>query len=140
MSLRGRTAIVGFHELPTRRAYPGRNTFSVLAEAARGAISDAGLRKDDIDGLICSEIMPMTLAEHLKLKLRFTESMTVQGASGANSIVTAAAAVHAGLANYVLCVFGESTAGTFPWLRARDDRRVGGPVRARDRGQRRPTG
>ena len=114
MSLRGRTAIVGFYELPTRRAYPGRNTFSLLAEAARGAIRDAGLRQADVDGLICSEIMPMTLAEHLQLKPRFTASMTVQGASGASSIATAAAAVHAGLANYVLCIFGESLQGSFP--------------------------
>ncbi len=114
MSLRGRTAIAGYCELPTRRTYPGRNTFSLLAEAARGAITDAGLRQADIDGLICSGVMPMSLAEHFRLKLRFTESMTVQGAGPAGSIVTAAAAIHAGLANYVLCVFGESLQDV-PW-------------------------
>ena len=118
MSLRGRTAIAGFYELPTRRTYPGRNTFSLLAEAARGAIGDAGLRQADIDGLICSEIMPMTLAEHLRLKTRFTAAMTVQGAGPASSIATAAAAVHAGLANYVLCIFGESLSQSPHRLRA----------------------
>ena len=52
MSIRGQTAIVGFHETPTLRQYPDRTTIGLLAEVALGAITDSGLRKDDIDGLI----------------------------------------------------------------------------------------
>ena len=109
MSIRGKTAIMGFYELPTLKEYPERNTMSLLAETANGAIRDAGLRKEDIDGLISSEALnSLTLAEWLKIKPRYTASMTVHGSSGATSIATAAAAISAGLANYVLCIFGGS--------------------------------
>ena len=80
-----------------------------MAEVARGAIRDAGLRKDDIDGLINDEgLNSLTLAQHLGMKPRYTASMTTHGASGASAIVTAAGAITMGLANYVLCIFGES--------------------------------
>ena len=109
MSIRGQTAIVGFYELPTQRDYGGRSTTGLLAEVARGAIRDAGLRKDDIDGLINGEgINSLTVAQALGMKPRYTASMTTHGASGASSIATAAAVISAGLANYVLCIFGES--------------------------------
>ena len=55
MSIRGKAAIVGFYEIPTQKEYPDRTTFGVMAEVARGAIADAGLRKEDIDGLINGE-------------------------------------------------------------------------------------
>jgi acetyl-CoA C-acetyltransferase len=109
MSARGKAAIAGFYEIPTEKELPGRSTYSVLAEVARGAITDAGLRAEDIDGLIGQETLnSMTLAEVLGLKPRYTASMTVHGASGASSIATATAAITAGLADYVLCIFGES--------------------------------
>ena len=109
MSIRGQTAIVGFHEIPTEKEYPGRTTIGLLAEVSLGAITDSGLRKDDIDGLIAPEgLNSLTLAQALKIKPSYTASMTVHGSSGAASIATAAIAISAGLANYVLCVFGES--------------------------------
>src|SRR3989304_487456 len=87
--------------------YPGRSNWSLLTEAALGAIRDAGLRKDDIDGLICQEAFnSLTVAEYTKIKPKFTLSMTVHGATAAASLTTAAMAVSAGLANYVLCVMG----------------------------------
>ena len=52
MTLRGKAAIVGIGEIPTRRTYAGRTTFSLCSEATRLAIADAGLRKQDIDGLV----------------------------------------------------------------------------------------
>ena len=109
MSARGQTAIVGFCEIPTQRDYGERSTASLMAEVARGAIRDAGLRKDDIDGLINDEgLNSLTLAQHLGMKPRYTASMTTHGASGCSAIVTAAGAITMGLANYVLCIFGES--------------------------------
>ena len=59
--------------------------------------------------MICPyTIQSLELCEGLGITPRYTLGMTVHGASGAASIVTAATAVHTGLANYVLCVFGES--------------------------------
>ncbi len=109
MSARGETAIAGFYEIPTEKEMPGRSTYSVLAEVARGAIADAGLRPKDIDGLVGQEgLNSMTLAEVLGLKPRYTASMSTHGASGATSITTATMAITTGLADYVLCIFGES--------------------------------
>ena len=77
MSIRGNTAIVGFHELPTLRDYGDRSVISLIAEAARGAVRDAGLRKEDIDGVINAEGMnSLTLSQHLGLKPHYTASMT----------------------------------------------------------------
>ena len=97
MTLRGKAAIVGIGEVPTRRTYPGRTTYSLCAEATRLAITDAGLRKEDIDGLVTrgSDISPMDLAEYLGLRLGFCEGVTQHGASGAHSVVVAASAIHA---------------------------------------------
>lgn len=109
MSLRGAAAIVSFAELPTRRNYPGRTTLSLMAEVSRLAIQDARLRKEDIDGVITPEdTNPLTFAEYAQIKPSYTAGMTVHGSSGATSIATAAAAIHAGLCNYVLCVFASS--------------------------------
>ena len=108
MSLRGAAAIVGIGELPTKRNYPGRSAYSLCIEASKLAIDDAGLRHQDIDGLITSaeDFSPITLAERLGLRPTFLEGSHLMGASGAQSIGLAAMAVNAGLANYVLCAFG----------------------------------
>jgi acetyl-CoA acetyltransferase len=108
MTLRGKAAIVGMGELPARRTYPGRTTPSLCTEAARMAIADAGLRKEDVDGLITrgSDVSPMALAEYMGLHVGFCEGVTQHGSSGAHAVVAAAAAIHAGLARTVLCVFG----------------------------------
>jgi acetyl-CoA acetyltransferase len=108
MTLRGKVAIVGFGELPTRRTYPGRTTQSLCTEAARIAIADAGLRKADIDGLVTrgTDLAPLDFAEYMGLQPGFCEGVTQHGASGAQSVVVAASAINAGLANTVMCVFG----------------------------------
>lgn len=109
LDLRGRTAIAGFAELPTRRTYPGRSTLSLFAEVGREAILDAGLRQDEVDGLITGDhTNSLLVAQTLGLSPRFTTSMTLHGANGASAIATAAAAVAGGFATNVLCIFGES--------------------------------
>ncbi|MDO8672893.1 MAG: thiolase family protein [Dehalococcoidia bacterium] len=109
MSIRGRTAIVGFGELPSVRSIPGRTSASLLAEVSGIAIRDAGLRKDDIDGLIThheSVVNAETLAEWMRIKPDFCEAISTQGAAGAASIAMAAMVVSSGVANCVLCTFG----------------------------------
>lgn len=108
MSLRGKTAIVGIGEVPTRREYPGRTTASLMTEASAMALADAGIRKEDVDGLICNAeaIHPNALCEYMQLQPSFSEGTAMHGASGAMSIALAAAAIDAGLASTVLCVLG----------------------------------
>lgn len=130
MSMRGKTAIVGFYEVPTRRNYGNRDTISIQAECALGAIRDAGLRKEDIDGIITSEeTSAMSVAEQLGMRPRYNNSMTVMGASGAASIAHAAAVIYAGMANYVLCLFGDSRPQSSSRLNATANAfRGGGPA------------
>ena len=108
MALRGQAAIVGIGELPTARTYPGRSTLALLAEASRLAIEDAGLLKEQIDGVLTrgEEVNPLSLAEYMHIRPVYYEGVTLHGASGATSVAMAAAAIHGGLASAVLCVFG----------------------------------
>lgn len=108
MSLRGATAIVGIGELPTRRNYPGRSMYGLCAEAARLAIEDAGLRKEDIDGLVTEggNVSPGAIAEYIGIRPTFATGVTMMGASGATSVAVAASAIHAGLCTYALVVMG----------------------------------
>ena len=113
MSLRGKTAIVGIGELPTRRSYPGRSMEGLCAEAARLAIEDAGLRKDEIDGLIVdgTGVTPSAMAEYIGLRPVFATGVSMQGATGATSVAVAAAAISAGLCNNALIVMGAARGG-----------------------------
>jgi 3-oxoacyl-[acyl-carrier-protein] synthase III len=62
MSLKDKYAIVGIGYTPQGRI-PGRTSLSFHLEACVNAISDAGLRREDIDGLICYRMFPPALNE-----------------------------------------------------------------------------
>src|SRR5262249_12483495 len=108
MSLRGKAAVTGVGELPARRAYPGRSLEGLCAEAARLAIEDAGLRKEDIEGLVVdgTSIAPAAMADYLGIRPFFATGVTMQGATGATSVAVAASAINAGLCGNVLIVVG----------------------------------
>ena len=116
MSLRGSAAIVGIGELqPMKKPPPGRRGWGLMVEVSRMAIEDAGLRKQDIDGILTESPMdePMMmlgsslLAEYLDIPISYAGTAGIAGASGAGMVWRAAAAIHAGLCNTVLCVIGD---------------------------------
>ena len=109
MTLRGKTAIVGIGEVPTERVKPDKTLYGLCAHAAQLAITDAGLRKDDIDGLVTDgAAAPAAMAEYIGLRPVFATGVSMQGASGASATLVAAAAVNAGLCEMVLVVIGNS--------------------------------
>ena len=109
MTLRGKVAIVGIGEVPTRREYPGRTMFGLCADAARLAIEDAGLRKEDIDGLVTDGTAPpAAMAEYINIRPTFATGVSMQGASGATATTVAASAISTGLCNTALVVMGNS--------------------------------
>ena len=111
MTLRGKAAIVGIGEVPTRRSYPGRTMYGLCAEAARTAILDAGLRKEDITGLVTDGSSPPAgMAEYIGIRPTFATGVNMQGASGATATAVAAAAINAGLCDTVLVVIGSTRA------------------------------
>ena len=107
MTLRGKTAIVGISETPTRRRIEGATGMGLCAQVVREAIEDARLRKEDIDGLITGAApAPFEFAQYLGIRPAFSSAAHAMGASGVLSIILAAAAINAGLCNYVVCVLG----------------------------------
>ena len=105
MSLNGAAYIVGAYEHPTRKA----EALSVLrlhADVARGALADAGLAKDDIDGYFCAGDAPglgtTSVAEYLGLKLRHVDSTECGGSAPILHVAHAAEAIAAGRCNVAL--------------------------------------
>ncbi|MFH1350699.1 MAG: hypothetical protein ABII26_07140 [Pseudomonadota bacterium] len=76
MGLRDKYAIVGIGYTPQGHI-PDRTSLSFHLEACTNAIADAGLKKEDIDGLICyrsfppasneSPVTPYLVSQHLGL-------------------------------------------------------------------------
>lgn len=109
MTIRGKATIVGIGELPTQRSYPDRTTLGLCAEAARMAIEDAGLRKEDVNGLVTDGgTTPAAMAEYIHLRPTFATGVAMQGASGASATAVAASAVLAGYCDTALVVMGNS--------------------------------
>jgi acetyl-CoA C-acetyltransferase len=106
MSLRGSACIVGAFEHPTRKA-PDRSTAQLHAEVAWGALQDAGLSKDDVDGFFCAGdapgMGPLSMAEYLGLdRLRHVDSTDIGGSSYVAHVAHAAAAIAAGRCSVAL--------------------------------------
>src|SRR6201992_1736676 len=85
MSLRGAAYIVGAWEHPTRKA-PDKTIALLHAECAKGALADAGLTKDDVDGYFCAGdapggLGPLSMVDYMNLKCRHVDSTDVGGSS-----------------------------------------------------------
>ena len=77
MTIKGQAYIAGIYEHPTRHA-PDKIVAQLHAEVAHGALADAGLTRDDIDGYFCAGDAPgpgpASMVEYLNLpKLRHVE-------------------------------------------------------------------
>ena len=80
MSLKDKYAVVGVGYTPQGRV-PDRTSLSFHVEACANAIKDAGLSREDIDGLICYrhfpppadevDVTPYLVAQHLGLNPRY---------------------------------------------------------------------
>lgn len=112
MGLRGEAAIVGVADYPNERKYAGERMFQTeqVADLTRLALEDAGLKKEDLDGLCCNAIRetnmfaPATLAEYMGLHVNFAECVDLGGASPVGMVWRAAAAVELGICQAVVCV------------------------------------
>lgn len=108
MSIKGKAAIAGVYEHPLRWA-PHKTQYQIMAESARGALDDAGLKLKDVDGLFTSGVSGMgivSLAEHLNLNPDFLDSNSIGGSSFVSHTAHAAAAIAAGYCNVALILYG----------------------------------
>jgi acetyl-CoA C-acetyltransferase len=105
MSIKGKGYIVGAYEHPLRKA-PDKSVAQLHAECAKGAIEDAGLTKDDIDGYFCAGDAPganvWSMANYMNLKLRHVDSTDMGGCSYLVHVAHAAEAIAAGKCNVAL--------------------------------------
>jgi acetyl-CoA C-acetyltransferase len=105
MSIKGKAYIVGAYEHPLRKA-PDKSVAQLHAEVAKGAIEDAGLTKDDIDGYFCAGDAPganvWSMANYMNLKLRHVDSTDMGGCSYLVHVAHAAQAIAAGKCNVAL--------------------------------------
>jgi acetyl-CoA C-acetyltransferase len=100
MSIRGKAFIAGAYEHPLRDI-PDRSTAQVHAEVALGALADAGLTLDDVDGYFCAADAPgfgaLSMADYLGLKkLSYLDSTEMGGSSYVSHVGHAAAAIATG--------------------------------------------
>jgi acetyl-CoA C-acetyltransferase len=105
MSIKGKAYIVGAYEHPLRKA-PDKSVAQLHAEVAKGALEDAGLTKDDIDGYFCAGDAPganvWSMANYMNLKLRHVDSTDMGGCSYLVHVAHAAQAIAAGKCNVAL--------------------------------------
>ena len=108
----GKCAIAGLGVTGMGRIY-GRDAADFAAEAIKLALADAGLKKEELDGLLInSGVSPgldLSLQNILGLRdLKLLNHMNAWGSTAGAMVQFAAMAVHAGMANVVACVFADA--------------------------------
>jgi acetyl-CoA C-acetyltransferase len=105
MTIKGKAYIVGAYEHPTRKA-PDKSVAQLHAESARGALLDAGLTKDDIDGYFCAGdapgLGPLSMVDYMGLKVRHVDSTDTGGSSYVVHVAHAAEAIALGKCDVAL--------------------------------------
>jgi acetyl-CoA acetyltransferase len=113
-------AIIGAAETDELGTLPDRSVFQLHLEGARNALADAGLTKDDIDGVATVGAPgPVQIAHALGITPAWLDGTSVGGTSFLFHVRHAMAAIEAGLCHTVLITHGESGRS-----------RVGAPPRA----------
>jgi len=95
--------------------HEGSSTLDLMSRAAELALADAGLKRHDIDGVLCgySTVQPHIMlatvfAEHFGIRPTYAHAVQVGGATGLAMTMLAHIIVQAGLAKHVLVVSGEN--------------------------------
>lgn len=110
--LRGSVAVVGVG-LTAFGDLPGRSARENMAEAAFHALADAGISKNEVDGLFTSnfpDTFPcLHLAEYLGIHPRVMDDSNIGGSVYVSQLQHAALAIEAGLCDVALIAMGSNT-------------------------------
>ncbi|WP_339468909.1 thiolase family protein [Pseudomonas capeferrum] len=114
MGLKGHAALVGAAQYKPEKYATAPRMFHLeqVADLAAQALQDAGLRAEDLDGLVingphfheASVFVPAMAAEYLGLSVNFAEVVDLGGCTSVGMVWRAAAAIELGLCQAVLCV------------------------------------
>ncbi len=95
--------------------HEGLGTLDLMAQAAKQALADAGLKRSAIDGVLCgySTTMPHLMistlfCERFSLRPQYAHGMQLGGATGSAMLMLARELVISGRCNNVLVVAGEN--------------------------------
>lgn len=108
-----KAAIVGVAESDLGRV-PHKSKFQLSAEACRLALEDAGLSKDDVDGVFTTiitaggDFSSMMMAEYLGITPRYTDSTSIGGSSFVAYVEHAAMAIATGRCEVALICHGST--------------------------------
>ncbi len=105
MTIKGKAYIVGAYEHPTRKA-PDKTVPQLHYECARGALADAGLTFNDVDGYFSAGDAPgmggVSMVDYMNLKVRHVDSTETGGSSYLIHVAHAAEAIAAGRCSVAL--------------------------------------
>ena len=108
---RPQVAIVGVAESDEMGKLPHKSAFALHAEAARNALADAGLTKNDVDATFSAGTwMASETAEYMGIRPRYVDGTQIGGCSFIAHVEHAMAAIEAGLCEVALITHGESGA------------------------------
>jgi len=110
----GQIAIVGIGESDLG-VVSDKDPMQLHAQAAKQALEDCGLKNTDVDGVLTAGIANQLIlmhsvmfAEYMGIQPRFTTSMQIGGATHIQLLISAANAIHAGMADVVLVAAADS--------------------------------
>jgi acetyl-CoA acetyltransferase len=112
VSLRGKAAVVGVAESELGEVGPGFTPLDLIGQATLCALDDAGLKKEDVDGLFSASAyyhMPtLSVGEYLGIRPRYSDATSMGGSSFVSHLFHAAAAIDAGLCEVALITYGST--------------------------------
>jgi acetyl-CoA acetyltransferase len=111
--LRDTCAIVGIGQSAIGKV-PDKSALGLLVDAMANAVEDAGLRKEDVDGIVCrgpdeAYTHHQLVGQRLGIDAEFSTTLDNGGASQILSIVLAVMAIDAGLCETVVCGYGRDS-------------------------------
>ena len=116
MNLRAQCAIAGLGATRMGRNYDHHNAQGFAIEAIELALADAGLTREDLDGLLVNPgvtwmndaMASFNLQQAMGLRdLRLTAAMNAGGATAGAMIMHAVQSIASGIANVVACIFAD---------------------------------
>jgi acetyl-CoA acetyltransferase len=112
MSLRAGVAIVGVAESDLGEVGPGFTPLDLIGQATSRALDDAGLEKEDVDGLFSASAyyhMPtLSVGEYLGIRPRYSDATNMGGSSFVSHLFHAASAINAGFCEVALIAYGST--------------------------------
>ncbi|RNF40228.1 acetyl-CoA acetyltransferase [Planococcus salinus] len=91
---------------------PHMNSVDLMAQASVRALQEAGLKKEDVDGLFSSSAhysMPtVTLAEYMGITPKYMDATSIGGASFVSHVAHAAQAIVSGMCEVALIAYGST--------------------------------